>query len=182
MRVLIAPILSLLSLTAHADAVSGYCERDGKRLSFSDGIAFEDARDADGTVTTTVYLTANRIDRAALAQCGECRGALGENTFVSPRGDLIEAQHAAVDAGWLEFQHVGGELDMTTLVNLMYLAPDGTLTGLDGGNGRIELTTRDGRRIAGRVLTEAREAPMNETDMTCAVAFDLTLGWPGAKP
>ena len=95
---------------------------------------------------------------------------------------MVEAQHAAVDAGWLEFQHVGGELDMTTLVNLMYLAPDGTLTGLDGGNGRIELTTRDGRRIAGRMLTEAREAPMNETDMSCAVDFDLTLGWPGAKP
>jgi hypothetical protein len=181
MRVLFAPILSLLSLNVHADAVSGYCERDGKRLTFSDGIAFEDARAADGTVTTTVYLTAGPLDRAALAQCGECRGAPGENTFLSPRGDLIEAQHAAVDAGWLEFQHVGGELDMTTLVNLMYLAPDGTLTGLDGGNGRIELTARDAKRVAGQVVTEAREAPMNETDMRCAVSFDLTPGWPGAK-
>lgn len=178
MRLLTATLLCLSAATAQADSVAGYCERDGKRLVFTDGLAFEDARDENGTVTTTVYLTANRIDRAALAACGECRGPLGENTFMSPRGDLVEAQHAAVDAGWLEFQHVGGELDMSSLVNLMYLAPDGTLTGLDGGNGRIELGSREGGRMTGKVVTEAREAPFNETDMRCEVSFDLTVGWP----
>lgn len=182
MRSLLASTLLLFAASAHADSVSGYCERDGKRLTFSDGIAFQDARDEQGRVTTTVYLTANAIDRAALAQCPDCREALGENTFMSPRGDLVEAQHAAVDAGWLEFQYVGGDLDMTTLVNLMYLAPDGTLTGLDGGNGRIELATNDATRIAGKVLTDAREAPMNETDMQCEISFDLAPGWPAPTP
>lgn len=163
---------------AHADSVKGYCERDGKRLEFSDGIAFEDARDEQGTVTTTIYLTAGRLDRAALARCAECRGGPSANTFLSPRGDIVEAQHAAVDAGWMELSHVGGELDMSVIANLMYLAADGTLTGLDGGNGRIEYSARDARRIAGKVVTDAREPPMNETDMVCDVSFDLTLGWP----
>jgi len=26
--------------------------------------------------------------------------------------------------------------------------------------------------------TEAREAPMNDTDMSCDVTFDLAVGWP----
>ena len=96
----------------------------------------------------------------------------------SPRGDLIEAQHAAVDAGWIELAHVGGDLDMATIVNIMYLAADGSLTGIDGGNGRIELTPK-GERFTGKLVTEAREAPMNETDMRCDLVFDLAVGWPG---
>ena len=178
MRVVFVPLLFLLAGSAHADSVKGYCERDGKRLEFSDGIAFADARDAAGTVSTTIYLTAKPLDRGALSKCSECRGAPGENTFTSPRGDFIEKQHAAVDAGWMELAHVGGELDMSTIVNLMYLAADGTLTGLDGGNGRIELSTKGAQRFTGKVVTEAREAPMNETDMTCDVSFDLAVGWP----
>lgn len=178
MRIALVPILLLLAGTAHADSVKGYCERDGKRLQFTDGIAFEDARDERGTVTTTIYLTAKPLDRAALAKCAQCRGAPGENTFTSPRGDVVEAQHSAVDAGWMELAHVGGELDMSTIVNLMYLAADGTLTGLDGGNGRIELSAKSKQRFTGKVVTEAREAPMNETDMTCDVSFDLAVGWP----
>lgn len=163
---------------AHADSVHGYCERGGKRLDFSDGIAFEDARDESGVVTTTIYLTAKPLDRAALAKCAECAGKLGENTFTSPRGDLVEAQRSATAAGWMEIQHVGGELDMTTIVNLMYLAADGTLTGLDGGNGRVDLQPGTTTRVTGKVATTAREAPMNETDMTCDVTFDLAVGWP----
>ena len=173
-------VLVLLALAApvHADSVHGYCERDGKRLDFTDGIAFEDARDASGKVTTTIYLTAKPLDRAALAKCVECAGTLGENTFVSPRGDVIEAQRSATAAGWMEIQHVGGDLDMTTIVDIMYLAADGTLTGLDGGNGNVELKARDAKHVAGKVATTAREAPMNETDMRCDIAFDLALGWP----
>jgi len=176
----IPALLALLALTplAHADTVRGFCERDGKRLDFSDGIAFADARDEKGVVTTTIYLTAKPLDRAALAKCAECASALPENTFQSPRGDLIEAQRAATAKGWMEIQHVGGELDMATLVNLMYLADDGTLTGLDGGNGHIAFDTRNDKRVAGKVTTEAREAPMNTTDMRCDIAFDLTVGWP----
>jgi hypothetical protein len=173
-------LLLLLALAApvHADPVHGYCERDGKRLDFTDGIAFEDARDASGVVTTTIYLTAKSLDRAALAKCAECAGKLGENTFSSPRGDLVEAQRGATAAGWMEIQYVGGELDMTTIVNLMYLAADGTLTGLDGGNGRVELQAHTPTRMSGKVTTTAREAPMNETDMTCDISFDLAVGWP----
>jgi hypothetical protein len=178
MRAALVPLLFLLAGYAQADSVKGHCERDGKRLEFNDGIAFADARGADGTVTTTIYLTARPLDRGALSKCAECGGAPGENTFTSPRGDFIETQHAAVDAGWMELAHVGGELDMSTIVNLMYLAADGTLTGLDGGNGRIELSAKGPKRFTGKVVTEAREAPMNETDMTCDVSFDLAVGWP----
>lgn len=163
---------------AQADTVHGFCERDGKRLDFSDGIAFADARDESGAVTTTIYLTADKLDRAALAKCADCKAALPENTAMSPRGDLIEAQRSATANGWMEIQHVGGELDLTTIVNLMYLAGDGTLTGLDGGNGRVAFDTRSDKRVAGKVTTEAREAPFNQTDMHCDIAFDLGVGWP----
>jgi hypothetical protein len=91
---------------------------------------------------------------------------------------VIEAQRAATAAGWMEIAHTGGDLDIATIVNLMYLADDGTLTGLDGGNGRVEFTTKSGTRMSGKVVTEAREASMNETDMHCDVTFDLAVGWP----
>jgi len=173
-------LLALLTLipAAHADTVRGFCERGGKRLDFTDGIAFADARDSSGTVTTTIYLTAKALDRAALKRCADCAAALPENTAMSPRGDLIEAQRTATAKGWMEIQHVGGELDMSTIVNLMYLADDGTLTGLDGGNGHVAFDVRTDQRVTGKVTTEAREAPMNETDMRCDIAFDLAVGWP----
>jgi hypothetical protein len=176
----IPALLALLTLMpmAHADTVRGYCERGGKRLEFTDGIAFADARDENGAITTTIYLTAKPLDRAALAKCAECAGALPATTSMSPRGDLIEAQRTATAKGWMEIAHVGGELDMTTLVNLMYLADNGTLTGLDGGNGHIAFDTRTDKHVVGKVSSEAREAPMNETDMKCDVAFDLGVGWP----
>jgi len=170
--------LSLLMPIAHADTVRGFCERDGKRLDFTDGVAFADARDEKGTVTTTIYFTANKLDRAALAKCVDCGGALPQNTMMSPRGDLIEAQRTATAKGWMELQHVGGELDMTTIVNLMYLAENGTLTGLDGGNGHVSFGARTDEHLTGKVTTEKREAPMNETDMHCDIAFDLAVGWP----
>jgi len=178
MRIPVLLALLILMPAAHADTVRGFCERDGKRLDFTDGIAFADARDEKGTVTTTIYLTANKLDRAALAKCAACTAPLPENTAMSPRGDLIETQRTAVAKGWMEIQHVGGELDMTTIVNLMYLADSGTLTGLDGGNGHVAFDARTDKRVAGKVTTEAREAPMNETDMRCDIAFDLTVGWP----
>jgi len=103
---------------------------------------------------------------------------LPENTAMSPRGDLIEAQRTATAKGWMEIQHVGGELDMTTIVNLMYLADNGTLTGLDGGNGKVSFEVRTDQHLAGNVTTEKREAPMNETDMNCDITFDLAVGWP----
>ena len=176
MRLFALVSLVLLASPAIADSVAGFCERDGKRLEFTDGIAFADARDAEGTVTTTIYFTARPLDRKALAACAECAGALGENTFVSPRGDLIEAQRAATAPGWMEIQHTGGELDITTIVNVMYLADDGTLTGIDGGNGQVAFEARSDTRVTGKVATIAREDP--STDMTCDIAFDLAVGWP----
>lgn len=172
-------MLSLLAVAcpAMADSVKGYCERDGKRLDFHDGIAFADARDAAGVLTTTFYLTVKPLDRAALARCPGCADAPGENTFMSPRGDFIEAQ-ASTRAGWLEIQHVGGELDMTTIVNLMYRSDDGVMTGLDGGNGEVKLSTNRADRIAGKVGSIARGEGYDETDMRCEVAFDLAVGWP----
>jgi hypothetical protein len=180
MRILTAvlPFLLLLSLPVRADSVQGYCERDGKRLAFSDGIAFVDARDAEGVVTTTVYLTAKALDRKALAACAACASAPGENTFLSSRGDEIEKQRAAVADGWLELEHVAGELDMATLVNIMYLASDGVLTGIDGGNGKVIIDTVSPTRVTGKVISEAREAPFNETDMKCEASFALAVGWP----
>ena len=180
MRTAILMSLVLLSSSALADSVAGYCERDGKRLEFHDGLAFIDARDAAGVTTTTIYLTVKPIDRKALATCSECAEAPGEDTFGSPRGDAIEAL-AATKAGWVEMQHVGGDLDMTTIVNLMYLAADGVLNGLDGGNGKVTLQTNDAKRIAGTLGSEARGEGYDETDMTCNVAFDLTPGWPGKR-
>ena len=171
-------LLSLCAASAAAGTVAGYCERDGHRIAFGDGIAFVDARDAQGVATTTVYLTAKPLDRAALARCAGCRAAPGESTVTSPRGDVVEAQRAATAAGWMEIAYTGGELDMATIVNLMYLAPDGTLTGLDGGNGHVELSSKDGRRFAGKVVTEARGEGLDSTDMTCDVRFDLEVGWP----
>ncbi|HET6602944.1 MAG TPA: hypothetical protein VFG21_01850 [Xanthomonadaceae bacterium] len=173
-------MLTLLFLmpVAHADSVRGFCQRDGTRLEFTDGIAFADARAADGTITTAIYVTSRPLDRAALAQCAECRAELPEDSFASPRGDLIEAQREATAKGWMEIQHVGGELDMTVIVNIMYLSDDGWMTGIDGGNGRVVFDTRSATRVAGKVVSEAREAPMNETDMLCDVAFDLAVGWP----
>ena len=178
MRRLILMALVVLAIPARADSVQGFCERDGKRINFSDGIAFVDARDADGVATTTIYLTAKPLDRKALAGCAECAAAPSENSFGSPRGNAIEKQRAATADGWAEMEHVGGELDMTTIVNLMYLAKDGVLNGIDGGNGRVTLQTNTPARIVGKLTSEAHEAPYNDTDMTCDASFDLTVGWP----
>jgi hypothetical protein len=178
MRTLVSIVFLVFMASAHAGSVEGFCERDGKRITFSDGIAFADARDSEGVVTTTLYLTARPLDRKALAACADCAKAPGENTFMSPRGDIVEAQRAAIADGWVEIQHVGGDLDMTTIVNLMYLAEDGTRTGLDGGNGRVRLEINSPGRMIGTLTTEAREPPMNETDMNCDVTFDLAVGWP----
>jgi hypothetical protein len=171
-------VLFVLTPALHAETVHGFCEREGKRLDFTDGIAFADARAESGALTTTIYLTANKLDRTALAKCAACADALPEITAMSPRGDLIEAQRSATAKGWMEIQHVGGELDITTIVNIMYLADNGTLTGLDGGNGQVSFGTRTDQRVAGKVATEAREAPMNQTDMHCDITFDLAVGWP----
>ena len=178
MHYLILMALLVLAMPAHADSVNGFCERDGKRITFSDGIAFVDARDAEGVVTTAIYLTAKPLDRKALAACSTCASAPGENTFTSSRGDEIEKQRSATADGWVEMQHVAGELDMTSIVNLMYLAKDGVLTGLDGGNGKVTLQTNSPTRIVGTLASEAHEAPYNDTDMNCAASFDLTVGWP----
>lgn len=177
MRITATIALLALSCAAHADSVSGFCERDGKRLAFTDGIAFPDSREQD-TVTTVIYLTAKPLDRAPLAACTACASEMPENTFMSPRGDLIETQKDAIAQGWMEIHHTGGELDISTLVNIMYVADDGTHTGLDGGNGKVVFETRSDARVIGKVITEAREAPFNETDMNCDIAFDLAVGWP----
>ncbi|MEZ5462895.1 hypothetical protein [Dokdonella sp.] len=178
MRRLALMVPLFLAMPVLADSVQGYCERDGKRITFTDGIAFVDAVDSDGIATTAIYLTAKPLDRKALAACEECASAPGENTFMSSRGDEIEKQRSATAEGWIEMQHVAGELDMTSIVNLMYLADDGVLTGLDGGNGRASLQTHSPTRIVGKLTSEAHEAPYNDTDMNCAASFDLAVGWP----
>ena len=45
---------------------------------------------------------------------------------------------------------------------------------------RTSLGSRAAREFGREVATarQAREAPMNETDMQCDIAFDLTVGWP----
>ena len=108
MRVVLFSILAAFASPLLADGVSGSCERDGKRLVFTDGIAFQDARDAQGVVTTTIYLTAKPLDRAALAKCAACAAAPGESTFTSPRGDVIEAQRIVLDPSRMAAQIVSG--------------------------------------------------------------------------
>ncbi|MEO7326609.1 MAG: hypothetical protein ABIW82_17445 [Dokdonella sp.] len=178
MRALILMVLCLAAVPALADSVQGFCERGGKRLTFSDGIAFVDARDSDGVATTAIYLTAKPLDRKALAACAACKSAPGESTFTSSRGQEIKKQRSATTDGWIELQHVAGEVDMASIVSIMYLASDGMLTGIDGGNGKVVLQTKGPARVVGKVISEAHEAPYNDTDMNCAVSFDLALGWP----
>jgi len=174
MRFPIFLALCLLVPIAHADTVSGFCERYGKRLEFSDGIAFADASD-EGRVTTKIYLTANKLDRAALAKCAACAGALPKDTFFSPRGDLIAAQRTATAKGWMEIQHFGGQTNKAAIANIMYLADNGTLTGVDDGNGEVSFSTRTDKRVTGKIATEG---PKSNTDMSCDIAFDLAVGWP----
>ncbi|MGB0134953.1 hypothetical protein [Dokdonella sp.] len=178
MRILTLMALLVLAMPVRADTIQGFCERDGKRIAFSDGIAFVDARDAGGAVTTKIYLTANPLDRKALAACIECAGPPGEGSHGSPRGTVVEKQHSATADGWIQMRHVGGDYEMTMIDNLMYLAKDGVLTGLDGGNGKVILQINTPTRIAGKLTSEAHEVPYNDTDMNCAATFDVTVGWP----
>lgn len=179
-------LLAVLILTtplftpAYADTVQGFCERDGKRITFSDGIAFADARDSEGFLITAIYLTAKTLDRKALAACKECESAPVENTYplTSLRSKTVENQRSATADGWIEMRHVGGELNRSSVVNLMYLSSDGVLTGLDGGNGQVTLQTNTPTHVFGTLTSEAREAPFSETDMKCEASFDLAVGWP----
>ena len=180
MRSLTLLALMILTSSAYADTVKGFCERDGKRISFSDGLAFADTRDSEGFLITAIYLTAKTLDRKALAACKECASAPVENTWprTSLRSKTIENQRSATADGWIEIRHVGGELNRSSVVNLMYLSSDGVLTGLGGGNGQVTLQTNTATRVVGTLASEAREAHLNETVTKCEASFDLAVGWP----
>lgn len=178
MRILLSLLLAAFSFPALAGHVTGYCERGGKSVSFVDGVAFADARDESGAITTTIYLTSMPLDRKKLAECRGCGRPLGENTLASSRGDAVDAQINAADGGWLEASHVGGEIDITTVVNVAYVAPDGTHTGIMAGNERLSFEVRDeDKHIAGKVTTEA-----GDYGMICDVVFDFAMGWPKPEP
>ncbi len=49
---------------------------------------------------------------------------------------------------------------------------------MDGGNGRVDFATRNDSRVIGRVDTEAREDPFNETELRCDLVFDPVVGRP----
>lgn len=177
-----AALLVALLLPSFAQAgVNGFCERNGKRLTFTDGIAFFDARDADGEITTTVYLTAKKLDRDALKACANCRDALPEDNFLSPRGRAINQQKSAVNEGWIELSHAGGESTMGTIINIMYLADDGVLKGINGSNstGSLTFSSLSETHLGGTIKTVPTEPEyFDDSDMTCDVSFDLPVGWP----
>ncbi len=176
-RRLVPLVLIAFSPLALADSVSGFCESGGKRLEFTDGIAFHDARKADGALVTAIHLTAGRLDRAALAKCRECATELPESTFMSPRSPLFQAQRAATAAGWAELQHVGGDYDWTSVVSIMYLSDKGVLTGIDTSYVVVEWSDRSDTRVSGKVITgEVHEG--YEAGANCDVRFDLAVGWP----
>ncbi|MEO8011093.1 MAG: hypothetical protein ABI650_05570 [Dokdonella sp.] len=81
----------------------------------------------------------------------------------------------------MEIAHFEIGIGMSSIVNIMDFADDGMLTGIDGGNGHVPLEPRDKQRAVGKVHTEARGAGYDKTDMTCAITFDLAIGWPGSR-
>jgi hypothetical protein len=162
--------------TAAADTVAGKCQREGTTLEFVDGIAFQvAARDEGETVTTSIYFTTKPIDRAQLAKCPDCQGALPAETLVgSPRERWIDAQIKAAAGGWLRAHHIGGAMDMTVVHDVNYFAPDGTLTGIAAGNEQLTFDVNDGKRVSGTL--GYREG--DYWGATCEGKFDLEVGWP----
>lgn len=159
---------------AAADTVSGECQRDGTTLKWVDGIAFESARDEKGWITTTIYFTTKPIDRKQLAQCPDCEGELPATTFLSSREDWLDAQIKVAKGGWLSASHVGGEMDLLVVHDLMYFAPDGVQTGITAGNERLAFEVNDGKRMAGTLSF----AEGDYFGATCTGKFDLAVGWP----
>lgn len=180
-RLQVAMMIALLLPGFVQASVSGFCERDGARLTFTDGIAFWDARGADGAITTTVYLTAKPLDRSALSACVDCRDALTEDDYSSPRGKAVEQQKSAVNDGWIELSHTGGESGTGTIGNIMYLAKDGVLNGISGTNstGSLSFSSVSETHVSGAIKTVPTPPEyFDDTDMTCDVSFDLPVGWP----
>lgn len=166
--------LSLSAGCAVAASVSGECQREGTTLKFVDGIAFESARDEEGRLTTSIFLTTLPIDRKQLAQCTDCGGELPTNTFMSPRRDWIGAQFKATKGGWLSAEYVGGDLDMLSVHGVDYFAPDGVQTGIAAGNERMTLEVNDGKRMVGTLSF----AEGDYWGATCSGRFDIAVGWP----
>lgn len=171
-------ILSLSLLHASgvgaANAVSGECQREGTTLKWVDGIAFESARDEAGTLTTAIYFSTLPIDRTQLTKCPDCSGELPVNTFLSTREDWIEAQLREAKGGWFAASHIGGELDMVSVNDVGYMAPDGVQTGIQAGNERLKFDINDGKHMQGTLFNEEGDY----FGATCSGTFDLEVGWP----
>lgn len=178
MRFLTTVSLLALSCAAQADSVRGTCERDGVRLSFTDGIAFPVSRSADGTVSTEILLTVDALDRAAVAAaCADCAEPLPENSAMSSRAYTVQTKS---HKGFMRISHVGGEMNHTSIVDVSYLDKTGTLFGIGGGDGKVMFDVFDEKRIAGKV-TDVPDEYSEPDDAVCDVTFDLAVGWP-AKP
>jgi hypothetical protein len=159
---------------AAGSSASGQCQREGTTLTWVDGIAFESARSAEGRLETAIFLTTVPIDRAQLATCPDCNDGLPENSFVSPREDWLEAQLKKAKGGWFAASYVGGDMDMTIVHDVGYMAPDGVQTGITAGNERLTLEVNDGKRIAGTL----HSAEGDYFGASCSGRFDLAVGWP----
>ena len=176
MRILSIVSLLALSFATQADTVGGHCEGEGVRLNFTDGIAFADARSEAGAISTAIYLTVEKLDRAALTACPDCGGALPATRFASSRGYTVQKQ---TQKGWMEVNHVGGEMNVTSVVDVPYLDEGGTLTGLSGAEHLVvTFVERSDKRVTGTVKTVVDEYSDPSTDMDCDVTFDLAVGWP----
>ena len=70
---------------------------------------------------------------------------------------------------------------MGTIRNILYLADDGVLNGIDGTNstGALRFSSLSETHLSGTIKTVPTEPEyFDDTDMTCDVSFDLPVGWP----
>jgi len=156
--------------------VTGFCERAGETFSFVDAIAFDDARDKKGVVTTTLYLVSAPLDREALAGCLNCSRPLLEKPTRSVRREAVEAQARAAGAGWLQARYFGGQGATVFVMDIARGRADGGATSIMAGNEKVQATLRDAdRHLAGKVLSDAGFGNR------CEAVFDVKVGWPKAE-
>lgn len=168
-----AMLVVLAAAAEEPGRATGFCERDGKTLSFVDAIAFPDARDKEGATTTTLYLVSVALDRKALAECLHCGRPLPEKPLRSARRAAVEAQVRAANGGWLHARRFGGPDATVLVIEIQGDGPDGTSASIMLGNERVTAKVREqDDHIAGKVSSDAGFGNR------CDAVFDFKLGWP----
>ena len=174
------PILLFIVISAAAPAgaaeVAASCQREGKTLTFVDGLAFDSVLTPEGQRTTALYLTTLPIDRAKLARCAACNaGTLPDDIFAdNPREDAIEQQFKEGNGGWFVARYTGGDMDMTTVDGVYFYTPE-MMSGIGAGNEEVTFEVNDGTRMRG---TLSSRDPADYWGATCTGRFDVPVAWP----